>query len=414
MNIKELLRRCSSFYKKANLEEDMAKRIMLSIIPSVMTPTERQSTMIDPAYWGLDYRALKSAANGVKDLVKYGTLACAEELGFYLNARVNVSYQVKRLAGQGEYIAALNLAEKTFLDLPHWNEGYGREPWAKIANVLKQLEEKRQFLDMVREESKSSKKDPHTNYETLEIETMKEIIVLMNVFDGLAHNSGNILPKLMWEEVKELSPETYDPNGQERMLRMMDAKELNNPIDVYREIQHIMDQPMYKSTFGEWISRLRRSPEYHAPQDIAARKLEIEKVKLKKYFKTLVPKLESIVGKMVQYKDKLINIKDPYEQKSWVRALNEMLFDLRQYFSAIYSNAESYTYSASYPSHVFYRNQQTANYYQNIMQYCNKARNELSKMYDQASEKFDEQEVVSMVHRVKRMVSGLESIIDSL
>src|ERR1700722_19992017 len=147
MNITELLRLSNQFYKRANLETDMAKRIMFSIIPSVMTPTEKQSTPVDPQYWGVDYKALRSAANGAKDLVRYGTLACVQELGFYHSPSDNVAFRAKRMADRGETLEALKLAEKCFLDLKNWDEGYGREAWARIAQTLFQLEEKRRFLE---------------------------------------------------------------------------------------------------------------------------------------------------------------------------------------------------------------------------------------------------------------------------
>jgi hypothetical protein len=376
-----------------------------------MTPTEKQSTLVDPTYWGIDFRALQSAVRGSKDLVKYGTLACAEELQFYQKYEVNYAHQVKRLAEQGNYIEALNLSERIFLDIKHWSEGYGREPWAKIANILKQIEEKREFLDMIKDE-KASGKEPPSNYEKLEIETMKEIIVLMNVFDGLAHNSGNIMPKLMSEEIRELTPETYDPKMMERVQKMMDAKELHNPIDVYREIQHIIDQPMYKSTFGDWIGRIRQNPEYHVRQDPFARRNELKRISLKKNIITFIPQMNQILDNLIALKDRVINTHDKYGKQDYKYSFRSKLNNLNSHFGTLYHWCGTQIHYATNESPALIP------YIQSVQDYAAKAREELTQIYEKLKNQEsiiadNDQDVMHAAQRAKRLVSGLEGVIAS-
>src|ERR1700722_753043 len=414
MNLEGLIRLCNRFYKKANLEGDMAKRIMYSIIPSVMTATERQSTMIDPIYWGIDYRALKSAAGGANDLIKYGTSACVEELTFYKKYDVNVAFKVKTLAEEGSYIEALNIAEKAFLDVNNWDTSYGREPWAKIARVLKQLTEKRDFLKMVQEEVRSNKGEPNTNYQALEIETMKEMIVLMNVFDGLAHNGGNILPKLMHEESK--ITEFYDSQAQGRVQRMMDAKELNNPVEVYREIQPIIDNPIFKSTFGDWISRIRRSPEYNTPEDYENKKKELDRIRTKKNLKDYVALMESTVYSMIAVKDKIINSKNDWERRYLYTDAIAKIGNLRTNFTDAMAYTEGFIYTLNRNiEQGIVPDPELLSYYKEIFDYGIKAKISLTEIYNKHYHaKFDEQELISIIHQAKRIVSGFESVAANL
>src|SRR5258708_39397281 len=76
INASKLITLCN-FYKTATLEEDMAKRIMLSVISAMMGKTEKYHS------GGFDYKALKSASNGAKGLVKYGRRACLGEMARY-------------------------------------------------------------------------------------------------------------------------------------------------------------------------------------------------------------------------------------------------------------------------------------------------------------------------------------------
>src|ERR1700722_2222854 len=75
----KLLTLCSGFSLQANLETDMAKRVMLSIIPALSSETERHHT------GGFDQKALRSAVNGAVDVIKYGTGICVDELEHYGN-----------------------------------------------------------------------------------------------------------------------------------------------------------------------------------------------------------------------------------------------------------------------------------------------------------------------------------------
>ena len=87
------LNRLCSLYAEASIEEDMAKRIMLSIIPALNTPAELHHT------GGFDQKALRSAVHGAVDVIKYGTAVCVDEMEHY-GAGDRVA--INRIHAQGE------------------------------------------------------------------------------------------------------------------------------------------------------------------------------------------------------------------------------------------------------------------------------------------------------------------------
>jgi hypothetical protein len=109
---------------------------------------------------------------------------------------------------------------------------------------------------------------------------MKDIVVSMNVFDGLAHNTGDVMPKLVDKELEQkpvhFDTLVYDVNRKQRniyeehaaykrnILNLMDSKELEDPIEVYKEVEHIIGTTPYKQTFNDWIKRIVNHPAYNA------------------------------------------------------------------------------------------------------------------------------------------------------
>lgn len=150
-NVLKLIRNCSLF-TEATIETDMAKRIMLSVIPSVMTKNEMHQ------FGGFDYKALKAAVFGARDLIKYGSAACVEEMKHYGDNDKDEDYgkiqkakkAVLDLWGQGKYKECLKLCDVSFHDTKNWNPSYGREAWGKIARTLYQMVEQWERLTFIR------------------------------------------------------------------------------------------------------------------------------------------------------------------------------------------------------------------------------------------------------------------------
>lgn len=325
----KLLRLCNLFNKTANLEEDMAKRIMLSIIPSVMDPRERSSMMVDPEFWGIDYKVLRAASNGAKDLIKYGTGICIDELKYYgapLKDIIAQTYSTAKKEAllsakeetyekfneaqdaliEKDYIKALKISLECFkdydikqFDIPNsgelpvrvslWADAYGGESWARIAKTLYEIAVRWKELQNVREAHRRGDEDSLKK----EVQLMKEIVVLMNVFDGLAHNTGNVMPKLIQKEISKggvilpgaeggYEHEEASNAYKAQITRLMDAKELENPMEVFKEVEYLMSATPYREMFRDWIGKIIRHPEYQALPPKEERDIRIQDIRKKK------------------------------------------------------------------------------------------------------------------------------------
>lgn len=281
--------------KVANIESDMAQRIMLSLLPEVMDPLQRANTLTDQRLWGTDIKTLRSTIEGAKALVINGAKACVGELRHYpefaeSEGESGEEQRYKVWAGkegikEEDWRKALIISRDAFADHDNWKSNYGGAAWEKIANVL---------LDIDKTYTLARKARAIGDWDS-ELDEMKKLVVSMNVFDGLAHNSGSVMPKLLMEEMGFPSYEKQDREGgasnqwenpkvkeyQKRVERIMDAKELRNPLAVYKEIEPIIQSSSYKHLFKEWINKLRQHSGYRSVED---REPLLKKIRLKKEF----------------------------------------------------------------------------------------------------------------------------------
>src|SRR5258708_595806 len=385
INASKLITLCN-FYKTATLEEDMAKRIMLSVIPAMMGKTEKYHS------GGFDYKALKSASNGAKDLVKYGTRACVGEMAHYgagieaeyndlrdtrlsnldeeqfkhfveiknkRNSIADVKDNVQRLSKSGQYKEVLKLCTQYFNDVPAWDSSYGGVAWAKISDTLYKLEEKREILQMVREEATGPQPSSKTDYIALEIETMKEIIVLMNVFDGLAHNTGSVMPKVVDEELSEYRKlkkhDNYDHDDeydvensefarkryQKRIQNLMDVKEIDDPLTAYKEVQDIIEQPQNKHLFGDWVTKIKSSPEYQNAKSLKDKKDELAIIRARKIFNQHLESISKEVDIISSTKDTILNTTDKSSKKMLFKKIYTALNQIKQFIYNIREKIDS-------------------------------------------------------------------------
>lgn len=386
-NVDKLLSLCG-FYKQATIETDMAKRIMLSVLPSVMTDTEKFHS------GGFDYKALKSAANGVKDLIKYGTAACVEEMQFY-GAGIRQQYEritersitniseeefknfktiqnkfknienvienVRNLKQNKQYKECLLELVDKFNDVDAWEHAYGGKAWGKIAETLLKMYEKKEMLDLIRQEF-ATNRDPKTDYLALEVETLREIIVLMNVFDGLAHNNGSVMPKVVQEEFKDL-PHSYsnlDEDDEEtreidvdkeirRVKDLMDAKEINDPFTVYKTLQKIIERPENKHLFGDWIERIKSHPEFAKAKNLKEMRVELDVIKARKKIIEIFQGFDKKLEAIYTLKDQIINTHDETQNKQLIHRLYNETRQLRELASNVdgtLSNMYYYEYKS--------------------------------------------------------------------
>jgi hypothetical protein len=279
MKIEELSKKAYIYLlsSEASLRSDMAKRIMHSILPAVSDKTQTYMTG-----GAIDYKSLAAAIEGRKDIIKYGTIACARELSGYRPGRYTGSVSVDipkglSLALSGNYEESLNISIQCFEDYKNWRAGHGNKAWEQIAKTIKKLLELDKNLAEVRNKK-------HKNIEA-ELQIMQLIVVQLNVFDGLSHNNGSVMERLIEMEWRDKNPnEPNDPakykDSADAIARIMDAKELNNPGEVFAEIEEELLGSGDINRYKDWLRQIRSLPGYkgHNPK----REVEMSKIRSRK------------------------------------------------------------------------------------------------------------------------------------
>ena len=282
-----------NLFKEASLRGDMAKRIMYSIIPFVNNNR-------------IDFKSLKYAIEGINELIKYGAEACIDEVRHSI---VKDSYFAgKQALKSNNYEEALNIAYECFNDDTKWESSlFGGYAWAKIAKSLLTLIGFKKGL-----KSAIENKDLQQ-----ELAIMKDMVIELNIFDSLNHNTDSIFPKLLEKEApfhnledfdlsdidtsnltskqlkvlkeklekrKSYNQRTLDVDQEKSKTRnLMDAKELSNPIDVFREIEKSLIDSGDISKYKDFVEKLKTHPQYKN-YDRNALQLEKNKIIFRKDF----------------------------------------------------------------------------------------------------------------------------------
>ncbi len=297
--------------------------------------------------WGLDIKALRSAVKGAEALIENGAKTCVGELRHYPDRAYeddeptsDLNYAVqqgKNAIYNGDWQLALSICRSAFANTRKWKTHYGGEAWKKIAQVLLDID---QAYNDVKEARAARDWDK-------EIDEMKKCVVLMNVFDGLAHNTGSVMPKLLMEEMGYSSHDTSEYEEEHgrseraprpaisgvelseykgRVERLMDAKELKSPLAVYKEIEPIIDSSSYRYMFKDWIHKLRQHPEYRKP---GAGPEQMRRIRVKKkllgQFQTMSDAMEK-AGKSLR---ELLAIQPPAQQELFRGSGNSPIFTIK-------------------------------------------------------------------------------------
>jgi len=133
------------------------------------------------------------------------------------------------------------------------------------------------------------------------------MIIALNVFDGLAHNTASIMKNLTQIESKKNNDLEYEEEAikeYKRILQLMDAKELKDPINVYQEIEPELEaiEPFY---FRDWKTKARSNPGNRRnmkPEDAIANreKVKTEKnlIRYKKIFNSEIKEFNKLLNKL--------------------------------------------------------------------------------------------------------------------
>jgi hypothetical protein len=198
------------------------------------------------------------------------------------------------------YADVIEICIKFFGDSKLWLDGFGGNAWKKIAESIFRLTK----LEFKFLEAKQNK-----NMDD-EIQAMKDIVIELNVFDGLAHNTDSIIKNII--NIENINS-TYAEN-QKRYIeirRMMNSKELRNSTDVYYEIQPTLKGSGDINRYKDWTGRITRQPAYYKPDHISREK-ELIKIELKKK----KPKLLKLLNEQRSYIEEfLFSFEDRIDNK---------------------------------------------------------------------------------------------------
>jgi hypothetical protein len=352
------LHQMCQLFCEASIKSDMAKRIMLSIIPAVQSEGEKHYT------GGFDYKALRSAVNGARDLIKYGARACADEIKHAkatpmpgddtqteealgpFEARIEElkrkQNKIRTLLKQEKYKQGLLLCKQLFEDPDIWSPHYGGEAWKKITNVLIDLVTKQYELENLRKTAVSSRRDQQVDYLAAEIAIMKEMIVIMNVFDGLAHNTASIMYNVVEEELKDLrysnfnlkhpsseNQREYPAKYMQSIITLMDSKELDDPREVYEQVKDVVEQDENKHLFSDYIGKIKSVPLKENPEE------KLKLIRLRKILKEHMVDVHMSMDRIASHKDVLINAKRSNAPSHAIRLIIENMRDLHATIVAI-------------------------------------------------------------------------------
>lgn len=313
MNHQKLFTIANQFYqltKEATLKQNMAKRIMFSLLGHLIPEAQRE-THIAQTKGIVDYKALESLKEGAKELLHYGVECCYQELSHVNN--YEIQDQIKSL-DKNHAKSFLEKAIVLFNDTKSWDKRggkalYGGPNWARIAQhflrlhtILKQLE----FIDI-------SNNDNLEYYYSILMKMTAE----MNIIDGLTHNTDSLMGKMIEMDQKENYPlgdhaysdaSEHRKKDRETIKRMMHAKEMENPDDVLAEILPIMDQN--SGNFSSWVSKARQRRKFFSPQ--AERDFLIAKIDAKKSFSALLKD-----SNLIEYKQQLLQMLQSLENGNY-------------------------------------------------------------------------------------------------
>lgn len=292
--------------KNASVRGNMAKRIMLSLLSHLVPENERQ-TRIFQTSGAIDIKALRQIISGAKEILEYGIEACMEEISNH-NDKTSVE-RIKNIYLSKNDKYTLKVL-KIFFSRNDWEELYGGENWKNIVNALMDIKNSLDDAIVARK-----------NYDLdEEVKKLMNLVAYLNVLDGLLHNTGSIMDKILRiEKSKQMHDQTKGDKWeqiereQKQVQRLMDTKELQNPDDVLQEILPILenetDAPL---TMKDWISAARQKKHlYQGSQE--ERNKKINNVQLKKHLMMLFPP---------QRLEKLKN-----EMQSWSRLPDNKLID---------------------------------------------------------------------------------------
>ena len=260
--------------KVADIKSNMALRILHSLIPSFISNPEEARL--------LSLERSKDLIPGAKELLKYGRKIIQSELkyaAFDLNIKSD------------NYIEFFEKAKKAFMSNIWESSSFGGASWARIADLLLNIAK---IVD---------------NYESSkDINDLSELSYYLNALDGLMHNSGSVLEKMLLSErgFSGYAPVNDNSNIGEHIAsvkKLMNAKELKNPANVLKVIDPVLrnSAPHIKSMYGDDLSKFRSQ---NLPSHLEKIEYELSEIERKK---VVISYLELTLNHSINYLKNYIN-----------------------------------------------------------------------------------------------------------
>ncbi len=238
--------------KKADLTSDMATRIMHSLVPyTVEHPDEARNIQTH-----LTDKHLLSVA---ERYVERGLSICYEELAHLNNQKTR--NDIFNELSKKNYIRILEIFTNSFSS-NEWDPEFGGKKWAGFSNGL---------LELMKSINSFKEAKLNKDYEKMS-EDAGMISAKMNILDGMTHNTGSFLAKMLTQE----NP-NFDKNEHLKQMQtittIMDAKQLSNKEDVVPFIKPYLINNPENYLYREYFNNINRSSKPNlerTKQEIAA------------------------------------------------------------------------------------------------------------------------------------------------
>lgn len=293
----------NKLFKKANIQSDMANRMMYIIISSLDPNSSDDPIIID------------NAVHGVKNILKFGTKICLKEATHILNyldldnnlldklsentpifynliksflkykdyflRKRHINNNINIPNDLDSYISILQELVYIF-SLPEWIyiPDYGGEKWLEgVKHLLRIANLYKDYLNADEEDK---------------IKLGKLIISNMSNFDNLMHNTGAILDKLIVDEASEnlnkIAPREWETKEElNNMEELLNSQQIRNPYSMFTIVEKYLPISL---PFKKYISQIRANPEYHKAKREQQEK-ELENVK---YTKLIIQEIEGVIS----------------------------------------------------------------------------------------------------------------------
>jgi hypothetical protein len=243
-----------SIKKEAGFADDLAVRIMHSLVPSATDALEApyaQAKLTKTSLLPVAERYIESSCRIIADEMKH-----SKQARKYYWGEAEKSFLNK------DYGKLLSLAIEDFSNPSNWDVAFGGIPWTNYSKmVLKLYESVVEFKNAIKENNIDK------------IKSMSgEIAAYMNVLDGMNHNTGSFISKIIdyeteremvldegKEELEDIPWSQRIEERQKKINELMDAKQLSDTEDVLLFLKPYMkenpDLYLYKEYFSDLASK---------------------------------------------------------------------------------------------------------------------------------------------------------------